>query len=296
MKKLLPVVAAVFIISLAKAQPVAYSYYLDTDLNSVEKSKATIFGNGSKENGLFRLDCYTIKDGKLLLTVHFRDSSLADLEGPYTSYHYNGKAERTGNYKNGTEEGAWVTRDDLGYIADSIVYRSGKPLIIATYSYHRNYMLSYYTFNDSLQQVYQAIAYDKDGQKKSEVYFKGQRGVYKTYTDGTEKTDSLFTREETNAQYPGGDQAWSDYLKKNLNPGVASGNHAPKGTYIVIIGFYINPDGAIDEIKAETSHGFGMEAEAERVIRNSGKWLAASQYGRSLRSFKRVPVSFSVTE
>ena len=90
------------IFSIAKSQSSKrYIYYLDATLSSVEKSKAVVLGEGSYENGAFRLNCYSMNRDKLYLTAFCTDSTLSEFNGLFTSFHLNGNKAEEGNYKNG---------------------------------------------------------------------------------------------------------------------------------------------------------------------------------------------------
>lgn len=119
------------------------------------------------------------------------------------------------------------------------------------------------------------------------------------------KTDSLRARQpdssgvyrmvEIEASFPGGDEAWINYLQNNLNGAIPVQFGAPEGTYTVIVQFVVDTGGRISDVKALTRHGFGMEAEVMRIIRRGPKWTPASQEGRLVKAYRRQPVTFSVT-
>ena len=52
------------------------------------------------------------------------------------------------------------------------------------------------------------------------------------------------------------------------------------GTYTTIVIFIVDKEGNISDVKALTAHGFGMEEEVIRVIKNGPKWIPAIQNGR----------------
>ena len=281
---------------MVKAQSKRYIYFLDADLNSTEKSKAVILGKGSKEDGLFKLECYAISDNHLFLILHFKDSTLRDIDGPSVNYHPNGRIEKEGSYINNNKEGGWLEWDSLGRKVDSSIYLHDKSIVKATFSYNKNDKLSYYTLKDSLQDTYQTISYDSLSAISNEVFFKGQKGIMKKYTKEGIDTDSLFTREEKEASFPGGDMGWSRYLKNNLNANTPINNRAPAGSYNVIVRFIVKNDGTIDNVLAETRFGYGMENEVIRIIKNGPKWIPASQYGRKVNAYRRQPVTFLVSD
>src|SRR6186713_78751 len=214
--------------SIAKSQSSKrYVYYLDATLTSVEKSKAVILGEGSYENGAFRLNCYSINRDKLFLTAYCTDSTLSEFNGLFTSFHLNGYKEEEGNYKNGSKEGLWQKWDSLQRKLDSTIYLQDQPVQSTSFSYYKNGALSYSTTKDSLLDTYSSVSYSKESTKSSEVFFKGQKGIIKTYTDNGIVTDSVFTREEKEATFPGGEKGWRSYLEKNLNPDVPVNRKAP---------------------------------------------------------------------
>jgi periplasmic protein TonB len=108
--------------------------------------------------------------------------------------------------------------------------------------------------------------------------------------------DIVFLRVENEAQFPGGQQAWAGYLKKNLDPDTPVQNGAPAGTYQVVVKFIVSKDGSISNVNAETKYGFGMEEEAIKIITRGPKWIPALQNGRNVNAYRSQPVTFIVTE
>ena len=284
------------IFSIAKSQSnKRYVYYLDATLTSVEKSKAVILGEGSYENGAFRLNCYSINRDQLFLTAYCTDSTLSEFNGLFTSFHLKGYKEEEGNYKNGSKEGLWQKWDSLQRKMDSTVYLQDRPIQSTTFSYYKNGVLSYSTTKDSLLDTYSSVSYTKEGVKSSEVFFLGQKGILKSFTENGIVTDSVFTREEKEAGFPGAEKGWRSYLERSLNPEVPVNRKAPPGTYNVRVKFIVQKDGSISDISAETSFGYGMEEEVIRVITKGPKWIPAVQYGRKVKAYRIQPVTFVVS-
>jgi periplasmic protein TonB len=111
-----------------------------------------------------------------------------------------------------------------------------------------------------------------------------------------EDEDRIFTKVENEAEFPGGDGAWRRYLEKNLNPDTPLDNGAPAGPYQVIIQFIVSKDGSISDVKALSGHGYGMEAEAIKIIKNGPGWKAALQNSRNVNAYRRQPITFVVPE
>lgn len=294
-RKIFNSVILFFIVSISRGQNKIYTYYLDENLVSTQKTKAVIIGKGVKEDSLFRLNCYTLTGTRPYMTFHFTDSSLSDLKGPFTSYHRNGNVENRGNYMNAFEEGVWERWDSAGRKVDSTFYVEGNKMQSSSFTYHKNNMVSFYTFKDSVKNTYHDISYDESGKIKFEANFVGSNGIVRVYDKaGSVKVDSVFNRELIEPNFPGGSQGWVKYLRENLNANIPYDNKAPEGTYNVIVKFVIGPNGNITNVVAETNHGFGMEKEALRIIENGPTWIPALRYGQKVDSFRKQPIMFVV--
>jgi len=106
----------------------------------------------------------------------------------------------------------------------------------------------------------------------------------------------VFNKVEVEAAFPGGEGAWRRYLEKNLDPNAPIDNGAPQGTYQVIVKFIVSKDGSISDVQSETKFGYGMEAEAIKIIKKGPKWTPALQNGRNVNAYRRQPVTFVVSE
>ncbi len=104
--------------------------------------------------------------------------------------------------------------------------------------------------------------------------------------------DQTFTKVEVEASFPGGMAAWRKFLERNLS-GDASAD-APAGSYSVVVQFIVDKEGNVSDVKALTSHGYGMEEEAVRVIKRGPKWTPAIQNGRQVKAYRKQPVTFLI--
>jgi len=107
------------------------------------------------------------------------------------------------------------------------------------------------------------------------------------------KEPEIFSKVEVDAVYPGN---WRSYLERNLNGSVPVDNGVKPGNYTTIIQFIVDKDGNTSDFKALTHHGYGMEEEALRVVKASGKWKPAVQNGREVKAFRKQPITFQIVE
>lgn len=115
-------------------------------------------------------------------------------------------------------------------------------------------------------------------------------------TEIKQDTDTfrIFNKVEVEANFPGGNTAWGEYLQKHLNPSVPVKKGAPKGNYTVIVKFIIGRDGNVSEVACENDPGYGMCEESVRVIKKTPKWIPAEEKGRKVNAYRRQPISFLV--
>ena len=73
-------------------------------------------------------------------------------------------------------------------------------------------------------------------------------------------------------------------------------NGPNNGKYTFIISFIIDKDGNVKNVSAVNSPGFGMAEEGIRLIKNSPKWIAASQNGFKVAFRNRQEITFVVGE
>ncbi|RTL58828.1 MAG: energy transducer TonB [Sphingobacteriales bacterium] len=110
-----------------------------------------------------------------------------------------------------------------------------------------------------------------------------------------EDDNTIFTKVEIEAGFPGGDGAWKKFLERNLNGQVPSDNGAPEGTYRVLVQFVVDKEGNVSDVKALSNYGYGMEEEAVKAIKKGPKWTPAEQNGRKVKAYRTQPIVFQVT-
>lgn len=106
----------------------------------------------------------------------------------------------------------------------------------------------------------------------------------------------IFTSVEIDAAFPGGLAAWKKYLEKNLDPETAMTNGAAAGIYKVMIRFVVDVNGIISDVVSETNTGYGLDAEAVKIIRKGPKWEPAMQNGKKVKAYRRQSISFVVAD
>lgn len=104
----------------------------------------------------------------------------------------------------------------------------------------------------------------------------------------------IFHKVEKEASFPGGLDKWKRFLERNLNGETPVENGSGEGMFSVVIQFIVDKEGNISDITPLTSHGFGMEEEAVKVIRRGPKWIPAEQNGQKVKSYRKQVITFLV--
>jgi periplasmic protein TonB len=107
--------------------------------------------------------------------------------------------------------------------------------------------------------------------------------------------DPIFTKVEIEASFKGGDAAWRSYLIRHLKASVPVDNGAKPGQYTVIVQFIVDKEGNISDVLSLTSHGYGMEEEAIRVISKGPNWEPAIQNGHKVKAYRKQLITFVVS-
>ena len=137
------------------------------------------------------------------------------------------------------------------------------------------------------------VASEKSDSKTPSPLPDSENPVFKNSKGEIISGPEVFSKVEVDAKYPGN---WRNYLMKNLDPQIPIDHQAPPGNYTTITQFIVDTKGNVSDIKALTHHGYGMEEEAMRVIKLSGKWAPAIQNGKVVKAFRKQPITFQVTE
>lgn len=100
----------------------------------------------------------------------------------------------------------------------------------------------------------------------------------------------VFDIVESMPEYPGGIQAFYEYVGKNIHYPSNARRMDVEGT--VYVQFVINEDGTLSEITSTKGIGFGCDEEALKVLRKSPRWIPGKQRGRPVKVRMTLPIQF----
>ena len=92
--------------------------------------------------------------------------------------------------------------------------------------------------------------------------------------------------------YPGGDQKLMEYVAKNIKYPQIARETGIQGR--VFVGFVVEPDGSVSNVKVLRGIGGGCDEEAMRVVKSMPKWKPGKQRGKAVRVSYMLPVNFKL--
>lgn len=170
--------------------------------------------------------------------------------------------------------------------AETLLYPDGKTQEELTITYTMEAGKKKRTYDRKCFYPDGALQYEEhfDGQKINTVYYKPNGKVIK-------KPKKKIDPYETMPSFPGGQEAFFEFLSKNVKyPAIAQKNGI-EGR--VIVEFVVAKDGKIEKVKvARTGGDPSLDKEAVRVIKSMPRWTPGKRRGEPVRVKYTVPVNF----
>ncbi len=106
---------------------------------------------------------------------------------------------------------------------------------------------------------------------------------------GPSQPEAIFTIQERDPEFPGGQEGLMKFLRKYLSTPESLGKDEKK---VVKIKFKIDTDGSINTLEIVTSGGLKFDNEVVRVMKKMPKWVPALQNGINVPVNYVLPVTF----
>lgn len=256
------------------------------------------------DTGYYRTDYY-IREKRIQMIGNYLDSLCKVENGSFIFYHANGVLESSGKYIHGKKEGLWLNYYNNGFMEDSIVYSGGQQ-IGKSLSWHPNgYIADSTVLNEDRSGVHvswfdngipSAVGrysadmkqngkwkyFHKNGNVSSIEIYDQSKLLSRLYFNENGEQINDTTNTDRDAQFIGGDDAWSKYLSnmvyfpagyKIINGDVAN----------VVINFTVNENGEIENVFTKTRFDIRFDRIAENAIKKSPKWLPAMRHNRNVK-------------
>jgi len=95
-------------------------------------------------------------------------------------------------------------------------------------------------------------------------------------------------------EFPGGEDELIKFLTENMNYPELAREKGTEGR--VVIGFVVNKEGEIDELKLKRGIGDGCDKEAIRVVNKMPKWKPAKFNGKPVSVYFDLPIQFDLED
>jgi protein TonB len=102
----------------------------------------------------------------------------------------------------------------------------------------------------------------------------------------------IFQIVEEMPSYPGGEGKLMEYVAKNIKYPQIARETGIQGR--VFVGFVVEPDGSVSNVKVLRGIGGGCDEEAMRVVKGMPKWKPGKQRGKAVRVSYMLPVNFKL--
>ena len=104
--------------------------------------------------------------------------------------------------------------------------------------------------------------------------------------------EEIFQIVEEMPQFLGGEEKLMEYVAKNITYPLIARETGIQGR--VFIGFVVEPDGSISNVRLLRGIGGGCDEEAVRVIKSMPRWEPGKNQGKTVRVSYQIPIFFKL--
>ena len=104
--------------------------------------------------------------------------------------------------------------------------------------------------------------------------------------------DKVLEKAEVMPEFPGGEQAMMKFVSENVQYPEKAKEKEISGR--VLVGFIVEKDGSVNEVKIVRGIGGGCDEEAVRVVKAMPKWKPGKQDGKTVRVSYTMPFFFKM--
>jgi TonB family protein len=304
----------ILIIFLIPAVAQKVERYYDWNWRPAESNTARFIAITNKQDSLWHRQDYFLQERRLQMDGFYRDEDTKTEQGLFRYYHANGQLESTGSYTNGKRQGVWLRYHSSGMMRDSVTYNNGNVVGVrlgwhpngipsdSSFFYPDGSGLSINWFDNGTPAA--AGRYSAGGKLNGKwQYFhrNGQLSALEVYQEGTLLSKQYFdesgaaisdtTTKEQEAEFPGGNAAWQKYLYKRLffpeRYKLANADQA-----VVVVQWVIDESGTVTDVEVIAPFHPDFDKIAVEAIRKSPKWIPAISHNRTVKAYRRQPVTF----
>lgn len=114
--------------------------------------------------------------------------------------------------------------------------------------------------------------------------------VVEVITEKAKTAEEIFMVVEEQASFPGGTDAYYEFLKTHLKYPREALDKGVEGS--VFLSFVVNTDGSLEDIKVIRGIGSGCDEAAVMALLESPNWIPAKQRGREVKARMSIKMIF----
>ncbi len=323
LKVLVPIICSIFCFkqSLAQRQN-SHFYNKRGEIVDTRDSASFIRMITDPDSGshLYRVFEYYL-NGKTKLTGYSSNFNFMALEGQCFKFFPNGKRQQIANYKQGFQVDNEYNYFPNGKIYSHRQYFSDNKntekgvnnfLIKACFDSTGHALVTdgngyYIGYDDDFKSVFEegninsglkegnwkgVVKVGEDNFIINEIYKNGK--MISGQSVGKDGQIVNYAKRNVVPEFKGGVMAFVSYLSKKLSyPADAKENNITGRVYM---GFIVEKDGSLINIRAFNRPSEDLVAEGIRILKESPKWTPGLQYGRPIRVQYTIPINFSLGE
>lgn len=309
------------------AQPLIESNHtlaLDTTVNYLDflgKYQSIKYANfirkSWREDDKTRMIIYEISSGNFIRKGWYTDASLTEKSGVFEGFHPNGMKRDSGRIEGKMREGTFITWHDNGALSsirhfknDILVDtgkafdREGNLILISVTNKQGNGIETAYYPNGRISQKGNLLSGKKegswvvnraDGSRKMQLEFSKDIVIQANCFESNGKTPAAGNCVyEKPAEFPGGAQAWAQFLKsEQIYPEFAIEKDI-QGAVVVV--FNVEKDGSFSDIKVIYSPHEVLSKEVFRIMGLSPKWEPAIKLNDFVQFKQTLAINFQMNK
>jgi len=110
-----------------------------------------------------------------------------------------------------------------------------------------------------------------------------------------EDENTVFTKVEVEAQFPGGEGKWNSYVQREVEKNIDDlTEDGQAGTCEVQ--FIVDKEGNVSNVEALSMKGSKLAEVAVNAIKRGPKWIPAIQNGRQVKAWRRQKITFRLPD
>lgn len=103
---------------------------------------------------------------------------------------------------------------------------------------------------------------------------------------------SVFTKVEIEAEFPGGETAWNEYIRTAIEKNIKKIMRNKPSVGTCEVQFIVDRDGSVTNVEALTMKGTSLAEVFTNAVKKGPKWKPATINGKPVKAWRRQKVTF----